>query len=59
MANKDNRECGCGEGHYSYMAAQKHPEIRIHVCRKCGHRWLSQVKVKRDRKAYNPGDRDE
>ena len=58
--SKDNRECGCGEGNYSFTVAQKRPDIRIYACRKCSHRWLVQVKVKRDRKAYNPnGDRDE
>ena len=58
--SKDNRACGCGEGHYSYIMAQGKANTQIWACRKCSHRWLVQIKGKKERKAYNPdGDRDE
>ena len=57
--SKQNRPCGCGEGNYSFIIAQKDPSTRINVCRKCSHKWLTFQKVEKIRKPYNPDEEDE
>lgn len=58
--SKHNKSCGCGETNYSYIVSERNPNLQIHCCRKCSHRWLVEVKPdKSARKQFRSDDEDD